>query len=187
MGGGEPGAAELVLGHHRHGAGGAGKGRAGLEPAGRHLPPYVTGRAAPEGPAEHVEDLVVEGQPVAQEPVVARRPSGGDGGEGAGRGGGGHRGDGPLDAVGTGQGGGQRRPGPELLPAQAVEDQEDHLVGTTGHVGKPVGVGVGRVLAGDEGGDDVGDAGAPVVGEERGRRVGGAAGGRWRIGHSCRH
>ena len=35
MGGGEAGAPEVVLGHHRHGAGGPGEGRAGLEAGGR--------------------------------------------------------------------------------------------------------------------------------------------------------
>ena len=29
----------------------------------------------------------------------------------------------------AGQGGGEVDPGPELVPAQAVEDQEDHLIG----------------------------------------------------------
>ena len=72
VGGGEAGAPELVLGHHRHRAGRArrtGRGAGSCRPA-----PSAGRRVSARCPSVHRSTLrisVAEGQPVAEEPVVA--------------------------------------------------------------------------------------------------------------------
>ena len=100
---------------------------------GRHRAPDVGGPAASERPAQGVEDLVVHGQAVAEEPVVAGGrpvvidvrahavvvgatevmalsiPS-------------------AADSVGA-----RSRAGSQLLPTESVEDQQHDLAGPDGH------------------------------------------------------
>ena len=132
MGGGEPGAAEVDLGHDRHGVPRSpGTGRS----AGSRAPGRCAGRrrrAVAQRPPQHVEDLVAGGQAVAEDAVVGRRSAGGDRGQGGRRGGRGDGGDGPVDAGAGRQGGGEHRAGPQLLPAESVDDQEDDLAGVLG-------------------------------------------------------
>ena len=177
MGGGESGAAELVLRHHRDRPRGAAERGERLQPAGRDASTGIAGHAAPDGPAQHVEDLAVGRHPVAQHPVLAGRAPGGDRGERRGGRGRYHRGDAPVDPFGGRQGGCQPRPGAELLPTETVHHQQDHLPGVPGGDGKPVGSRVAGIRWSEEARDDVGDACRPVVRQDRRSRGRGRGGG----------
>ena len=108
--------------HHRDVV--AEEGGEGLDVAGREGPTAVAGGRVP---AQHVEDLAAEHHPVAQQPVLGRCQAGGDRAEGGGRGRRRHGGDGPAGERGERRH--QRLVGLQLLPAEAVEDQQHDLVG----------------------------------------------------------
>ncbi len=143
VGRGEPGPPELLLRHHGHRSGRTGEGGERLELAGGDPPPRVVAGATPESPSQHVEDLAIGCQAVPEDAVVGGGAPGGDRGERGGGRGRHHRGDRAADALPARQRGREMRPGAELLPAEAVEDQEHHLAGAARRRRQPVAVGAG--------------------------------------------
>ena len=95
----------------------------------------IRASAPPQRPLQHVHDVAVEGDPVADHAVLGRHPPGDQRGQGARRGARGHRGDGPADAAGEHRGQGGRSA--QLLLAQAVEHQQHDLAGPGHRFGKP--------------------------------------------------
>ena len=101
-----------------------------LEGGSRH-----TSVRTPKGPLEHVHDVAIDGDPVADHAVLGRHPPRDEGGQGARRGARSHRGDGspgPAD---------QHRDEcgalPELFLAESVDHEEHDLLGPRHHVGEP--------------------------------------------------
>ncbi len=120
--GAEAAVGELGPGHHRRAV--PGEGRHGLElRAGVGL----AGVAVPCRPAQHVEDLALDGDAVPDEAVLARRRPGADRSQGGGRGGRQDRAD--RAAAHRRQGRRQVAAGTELVPADAVEHQEHDPLG----------------------------------------------------------
>ena len=75
---------------------------------------------------------------------------------------------GRVDAVGRRERGGEIGPGPQLLPAEPVEDQQDDTVGLSGERRDPLGC---RVVGARQRGNDVADAGTLVVGHDGGGQI----------------
>ena len=144
VGGAEAGGGVVGAGDDR-GGGMAGEGRVRLE---RPWPEHGAGVGPPEPPAEDVEHGAVDAEPVADDAVDGRRQPGRQRGQGGRRRARGDRRD--RAAGGRRQGRGAGRPSPELLPAEAVEDQQDDLAGPSDRGGHPVRQG-GRIGAGGPG------------------------------------
>ena len=165
--GGEAGAGEVDLRHDGHGPCGSGKGHKRLERGDLDGPAGVV--VGTEGPPQHVHDLIAVGQTVPEDAVIGRGPPGGDRGEGGGRGRRCDRGDGPIDTGRGREGRGESGPLAELRPSESVDHQEDDLASVSHLLGHPVVPRVGATKSAEDSWDDVGDARALVVREDRQR------------------
>ena len=130
----EPRRPVVVAGHHGHRLGRPGERRAGLELLGRHT---HAGVAPVDRPLQDVEDVAIEGDPVADHAVLGRGPARDQGGQCAGGRARGDRGDGLAGTAAEDRG--QMGAGPQLLGAQPVDHEEHDLPGAGHAGGRPVG------------------------------------------------